>query len=323
MDILFSLILNVLHFIYSAVLKLRSFRQRHSQLTPQHLLAERRRIPKHLALLFVAETGQDVERAKHALSESVLNAVEWCRAIGVQKLTVYEEKDLLSQCIADIQQGLPKLNTEEESPTAQQIYHPLTPPPSDYSDSRPLSPNNGHYSIPFTAIHISGYARHEEFQDHSPLKLRQHFDRDVAPKLNDLLLCLVSRESSKPAVAATAQAIAQTQRNRSLRTSRSQKGTQFALSVEELDKLLEDEDGLSSPDFMIVHHLRSPRQLSTPLELYGFPPWHVRLTELYHSQPHVHRTRTSVSPQEPHSLDETTFREALDEFATAEMRFGK
>jgi len=41
-----------------------------------------------------------------------------------------------------------------------------------------------------------------------------------------------------------------------------------------------DEDGLSSPDFMIIHHLTASCRVSAPPELHGFPPWQLRLTEI-------------------------------------------
>lgn len=41
-----------------------------------------------------------------------------------------------------------------------------------------------------------------------------------------------------------------------------------------------DDEGLSSPDFMIVHPIGFSRTTYSPLELHGFPPWHIRLTEI-------------------------------------------
>lgn len=42
-----------------------------------------------------------------------------------------------------------------------------------------------------------------------------------------------------------------------------------------------DEDGLSPPDFMIVHSLSAETTAhNAPLELHAFPPWHIRLTEI-------------------------------------------
>jgi len=88
------------------------------------------------------------------------------------------------------------------------------------------------------------------------------------------------------------------------------------ITVDSLDTLLECDSGLVPPDFMIVHSINPP-DAEAPLELHGFPPWHIRLTEIHQS--HVqHRCRTNSG-----MLDEITFREALDEYALAEFRFGK
>ena len=38
--------------------------------------------------------------------------------------------------------------------------------------------------------------------------------------------------------------------------------------------------GYGPPDLMIIHNVTVPRRQSTPLELYSFPPWQVRLTEI-------------------------------------------
>jgi len=38
--------------------------------------------------------------------------------------------------------------------------------------------------------------------------------------------------------------------------------------------------GYGPPDLMIVHNVTVPRRQYTPLELYSFPPWQVRLSEI-------------------------------------------
>ena len=56
---------------------------------------------------------------------------------------------------------------------------------------------------------------------------------------NDLLLCLLSRESSKGAIATVAGALARAQRCRTQKHLRSSKSNAYRLSVEELDHTLE------------------------------------------------------------------------------------
>ncbi|CAA7265845.1 unnamed protein product [Cyclocybe aegerita] len=325
MQFLFAFILHVFHFAYSLVLKIRSFWNQCSPTQPQLLTAHRHRIPKHLAIVFVTDETVSAPTAQGILTESVLNTVKWCRTIGIKKLTVYEETDILSQCTRNIRDCLPVKSSGNDSSESETEF-PLTPPPSDYSESRPLSPDHNQASVvPVTMLHV-GSPPPPAKEGH---KRRKSVGRNAAeidgPK-NDLILCLASREASKPAIAAAARVLAQT-RNRPLRKAgRSHKGQPFILSVDQLDDLLEDEDTLSSPDFMIIHHIASSNLLPTPPELHGFPPWHIRLTEIYHNLPHLDRPRAGWnwrSSYDPLVLDENVFRKALDEFASAEMRFGK
>jgi len=142
-----------------------------------------------------------------------------------------------------------------------------------------------------------------------------------------LTLCLVSRQSAKPAIASAAQSLAQAQAQiRNRRPRKANHSRRFELSIDQFDELLENEDGLSSPDFMIVQPLNlSSRYSITAIELHGFSPWHIRLTEIYQNKKLFRFwVGKGASPASyfPPPLDEFSFREALDEFASAEMRLG-
>lgn len=56
---------------------------------------------------------------------------------------------------------------------------------------------------------------------------------------DDLLVCLLSRSSSKLVIASAAEAIAARRAPRSRKNSRSQKATDFELTVDHLDGILE------------------------------------------------------------------------------------
>ncbi|PWN38120.1 uncharacterized protein FA14DRAFT_177398 [Meira miltonrushii] len=64
----------------------------------------------------------------------------------------------------------------------------------------------------------------------------------------------------------------------------------------------------SDPELLIIHG--GPRQVST---LHAFPPWLVRLCEIYHD--------ADASPYQP--LSSTSFEKALHAFAKSEQRLGK
>jgi dehydrodolichyl diphosphate syntase complex subunit NUS1 len=276
----------------------------------------------------------------------VLNAVEWCRTLGVQKLTVYEQQDMLATCTEGIRAQLPAPVLDVESSESETDY-PLTPPPSDHSLSRPLSPSDAPMGglIPITKITISTPRPTTRKYSPSATKRRQHLQKSTthatgiasAPK-SDLLLCLISGEAAKPAIAAAARALAREESRRLqsdpvLRQQKERQEYRYELSVKELEQILEDESGLSPPDFMIVHPIDCSYSPPAPPELHGFPPWHVRLTEIYQNYPREapsqapslfsQLTLTKSGRLEPIPLEELHFRAALDDFATAEMRFGK
>ncbi|KAF5313078.1 hypothetical protein D9619_003537 [Psilocybe cf. subviscida] len=350
MRVLFAVALHVVHFFYAIFLRVHSYYTHRRAPLPQPLTAARHRIPKHLALVFVVDPTVTLREAQDALTESVLNAVEWCRTLGIQKLTVYEQKDMLSKCTESIREQLPAPILDVESSESETDY-PLTPPPSDHSLSRPLSPSDASMGdlIPITKIFIStprpSPRKDSQNMQQKPTKRRQHHQQQksqfaigtaYAPK-SDLALCLISGEASKPAIAATARALAREESRRlqsdpALRQQKERQEYRYELSVKELEQILEDESGLLPPDFMIVHPIDCSYSPPAPPELHGFPPWHIRLTEIFQNYPreapsqapslfsHMTLTRSRLVPI---PLEELHFRAALDEFATAEMRFGK
>ena len=171
MHLLFALSLRVLHFIYALVAHVHSYWKRYTWSPPQPLSAARKRLPKHLAIILVPDTQLAEEATEKLLSDSVVNAVGWCRTSGIQKLTVYEENGmyqgfrqilrmstsgagLLSASAQTIGDRLPHNSSDSES-SESELEYPLTPPPSDYSESRPLSPSqNIHTPIPAIRIQV-------------------------------------------------------------------------------------------------------------------------------------------------------------------------
>jgi len=154
-------------------------------------------------------------------------------------------------------------------------------------------------------------------------------EKGLNTRRHDLRLCLVSRQSAKPAIASAAQSLAQAQAQiRNRKANHSCTSDTFQLSVDQFDELLVDEDGLSSPDFMIVQpiSLDPSRYFTSAIELHGFSPWHIRLTEIYQNNKSsrfwVGKGASSASYLPP-PLDEFSFRQALDEFASFEGRLGK
>jgi len=321
MSLLSSLLLRVLHFFYASALLLRSYWKSSTWTPPLPVKSSRRRIPQHLAILLVLPPHQSLTHVEDAIVQSVVNAVGWCRAAGIEKLTVYERTGLLLGCTQSIREQVSASRVERDS-SESEIEFPPTPPPSDYSESRPRSPLHGlPNAVPSTIIHIAESSLPREASTRKSIGKRRQRPNSHGT-LKPLMLCLVSRASSKSAIASTASSLFQL-RNCAATANYTQADSVdlFKLTVEELDLLLENKAGLASPDFLIVHSVSHSLVKQMPLELHGFPPWHIRLTEIYcnetRDRPRIGRDWRSGC------LDETSFREALDEFAEAEMRFGK
>lgn len=290
------ILLRLLHRLYFLIITLHSYWKRLFWKAPAPLDAPRRRVPRHLALL-ISGNNQSSDEVIENLIECVTRAVGWCRIVGVRKLTVYDEHGVLVHCAPRIEKCIDDEWSEPDS-SASEIEYPLTPPSSDYADSRPISPASNLSRL----VTLEIPRRAKKSRSHLNVKKRRSHRDATKP----LTLCIISRDSAKPALARAAFSF--------LRPT--DHGTRFPqITVNCLDTLLEYDNSLSSPDFLIVHSI-NPQDHETPLELHGYPPWHIRLTEIHY------RNRLKISDS-PCLVDEIMFREALDEYAQAEFRLGK
>ncbi|KAJ3823585.1 hypothetical protein EV361DRAFT_489522 [Lentinula raphanica] len=312
--VLAYLFLALLHAIYSLVILSISFCRHLTRKTPSPLNATRRRLPEHLSIIFVSDGDFDERTNEFCITESIHRAISWCQQLGIPQLSVYDAEGIILNNAEAIREVIfPENRVKHTGFDQKHIHYPPTPPLSDYSESRPLSPedvSNGH--IPFLSFCIS------------PLQSASR----ASKKSQSLTLNVLSREASKPSVARTARAIAKTER-RDLKYSKNK--STFELSVDSLQNSLEGNFGLSPPDFMIIHPVHPSKYHRSPIELHGYPPWQIRLTEIYCNRfrkqyearlmwflpSHVSSTLLSSS------LTEWEFREALDQFASAEFRLGK
>ncbi|KAF7306889.1 DUF2235 domain-containing protein [Mycena indigotica] len=301
-------ILSIVHFVYSFISLLISC---WNYSTPSPLRTTRRRIPGHLALILVPKV--DSKSTRECMLETIARVVGWCRVIGVQKLTVYDSEGILVDCEEQLSRRVFAISESAGDDSESDIEYPLTPPSSDYSESRPLSPEHVFGESSTITIHLPRAIRKRASR--YGLKTRPARDSQQRP----LELCIASRNAGKSTLAATATSLAR---------RRMKDPSQPSVSVEILNALLEGPNCVTAPDFLILHPLRDADHSLVPLELYGFPPWQIRLTEIYYNQ-HVRpidRIKSFLgrrSKNEPRLLTEIEFRAALDEFAGAEMRFGR
>jgi len=323
--------LRILHAIYSlsiAFSDLSIFGPR----TPQSLTTKRRQIPDHLAVLLIPDYDLETSIIEETFIETVENAVQWCRIVGIPRLTVYDSEGTLVKCSQDIRRRVRVCHdsTGGES-TDSDIEYPLTPPMSDHSDSMSFSEAEFNSSVDdrsVVTIDITKPSERRTARRKYVTKRRRPQRNDDCTPANPLTLHIASRESSKPAVASAARSLTRTQNRKALLHHVT---SNFNLSINTLDSLLEGKHGLSSPDFMIVHPISPSKYNQTALEIHGFPPWQIRLTEIYYNK-HHDRYRSwwdwlHLTPQDSRGnsmpLGEVEFRAALDEFAAAEMRLGK
>ncbi|KAK7064262.1 DUF2235 domain-containing protein [Favolaschia claudopus] len=286
---------------------------------PLPLQTPRRRIPQHLALLLVPDLTHGTFATRKCLLETVDRTVGWCRSAGIEKLTVYDGEGILADCADEISQTFTATHNlvGYDSSSASEIEYPPTPPTSD-SDSRPLSPEERHHKD--TSLIILRTPGSRRRNSRRSFKKRRSERSTLENPLQSLTLCIASRKCSKPAIANVATCLA---RYRARETQNSE------LTVERLNTMIEGPYSLSDPEFMIVHHLCPSTAPSFPLELFGFPPWQMRLTEIYLHISHCCPTQSLLKWLEPtlesgpRTLSELDFRAALDEYATAEMRIKK
>ncbi|KAI0932120.1 hypothetical protein AcW1_000669 [Taiwanofungus camphoratus] len=264
--------------------------------------------------------------------ESLERAVSWCRVVGIPKLTVYDRRGILAESL-EVRERLAERYRviASGSDADSDIEFPPTPPPSDDSDSRPISPDfeRIHPNLNVTVIRISeciDKAKKMSNIDKTGVRRRHSTRREGNGK--PLILHIISRKSGKPAISKVATEFMWRQSRRSpCQCSRPIPYDEHKSFFEEdLKSILEGEAGLPSPDLMIIHPFSLPKCRNTALELYGFPPWQIRLTEFHYHEPAKWSWRKHLASNISCSyrlLEEVEFRQALDEFAAAEMRLGK
>nr|AAB38332.1 hyphal tip 1 [Coprinopsis cinerea] len=236
---------------------------------------------------------------------------------------------LLSEYDQDIRFQLLQGNTnsaiDDSSESEVEPYHPLTPPPSDYSDSRPISPlQSSRPVIPSIRIVLSeGDGSKERSSRKGGLKRRNTLHFLSSPRTRRRMQSRLPLGAPQASIDLISGGGPKTNFIPSARSSGSPPirppqhtpdGHPTNYTYNPNRGPVGREHGLSSPDFMIVHSLDvSNTRRKVPLELYNFPPWHIRLTEIHHSR--LTLSAPYHASETCYSLDETVFREALDEFA--------
>jgi len=313
MSWLTTFVLYVAHALYSLISSVSFLRQRWRLRLPLSLNAARRQVPGHIALLLVPDERESSEQLEKSLTDIALRVSEWCRVVGVSRLTMYDRGGLLANLTLDIKERVsnPLDDCSDDSSAESEIEYPLTPPLTD--ESRSISPDLEVLpDLNTSTITLSAFPKiRTRSTTRGVVKRRNRHKKETQTQAHPLTLHLTSRASGKQAIADLATCFLE-------RHVSNRSGNKFTCSTEDINFALEGDHGFSSPELMIVHDMSR----STALELYGFPPWQIRLTEIYHVH---HRSSWSWSspPTLSESFSEIDFRRALDEYAAAEMRLGK
>ncbi|KAF9787178.1 hypothetical protein BJ322DRAFT_705903 [Thelephora terrestris] len=308
-------LLHVLHFFYYLLTLIASWKSRPQ---PHELSYPRKQLPRHLALLLASDgdesTSGDV--TLECFLESIQRTVGWCREVGIRKLTVYDREGFLSTNIEQVSQRLSVPAQLPQEDEISEIEYPLTPPPSDVSDSRPLSPVNlSSLDLDVSILEIPAAPPSKQESIGGVKHRRKTLLSSEKHNTDEITIHVVSRSSGKPVVARAAHVMAN-----------DQKRQQRRVAIQDLNAILEGDRGLPSPDFMIVYNTSpSSHRRKRPLELYGFPPWQITLTEFHYCNEYspLSWPWAGLSSRKPEPLNEINFRRGLDEFSEAQMRFGK
>ncbi|KAI0801187.1 hypothetical protein C8Q74DRAFT_473736 [Fomes fomentarius] len=321
--------LALFHALYRLVLVFKSLSSHFSE-EIRPLVADRGRskLPNHLALCLISNPAANEDSNEKYMLASVEKVASWCQAVGIRRLTVYDREGVLTHCSLDLRERLLPPTQEDDVddwPVECDIRYPPTPPPSDDADSRPDSPRS-RPPIPKLSVTTIRFpplvpkSKRRGSVSRSTVK-RRRVARSDEESESPMTLHIVSYKSGKPALAAAAMTLLQQYNDRIDNPTTHDPSRP---TIQELNAILEGEYGFSSPDLMIVHRRPPTGQLRSPVELEGFPPWQMRLTEIYCNPYPRTRSWWNRTPEvlEP-SIDEAEFRRALDEFASAEMRLGK
>ncbi|TFL00715.1 hypothetical protein BDV98DRAFT_549347 [Pterulicium gracile] len=308
-------VLFFLHYCYTLYLGISSLWQPRKQ--PLPLDAKRSKIPKHLAVVF-AGTINDLEKT---CSQDVQRLMRWCEDAGIETLSVYDDAGVFQRHIAAIRHSLTHADSEADTDSKQssdlEIEYPLTPPASDHSGSRPLSPEGAVDALltreDLSVIKVSNAVVPKPTTLQKSLtgvrrrRSVQHTMRAPETVERSPTLYALSRQSSKPALVFLTQAL--------VRSRRRQPAThcEDVIEVAQVTRVLEGEYGFTPPDLIIVHS--GIHDGYTDSQLHGFPPWQLRLSEIHHTRQTRHAGYRS--------LEEVDVRDAMDMFSGAEMRFGK
>lgn len=313
------LFLWLLHLLHASLVFLTVRFQKRRYLPPQPVTAYRSKLPKHLAIILVSYDAANPKHTEELYLECLVRVIKWCRALGIEQLTAYDAEGTLLGCSDLIRERLIHHGDPPTDESESELEYPLTPPLSEASESRSHSPDFEDFSVQLNVTTVCSFRKGSSH--HRPRKVavrrRAHHKRS---SYNPLTLHIISRSASKAAIASAARFLLDEEFRRRQNSHDLDHVKTYELPVSELNSMLEG--GLPSPDFMIVHHVH-PQDPHPPLELHGFPPWQIALTEIHRTIAHDIAPLKHPNKSIPNLITEEAFCRALDEYAGAQFRLGR
>ncbi|KAG1769174.1 hypothetical protein EDD22DRAFT_869671 [Suillus occidentalis] len=309
-----SLFLWLLHLLHVSLVFLTTKFQKRRYLPPQPVTAYRSKLPKHLAIVLVSSDAANPKHTEGLYLECLARVVKWCRALGIEQLTAYDAEGTLLGCSDIIQERLAQPDDLPTDDSESELEYPLTPPLSEASESRSHSPDLDDPPVQLNVTTVCSFRKGASHHRPREVAVRRRAHHKQS-HCNPLTLHIISRSASKAAIASAARFLLDEELRRRQKSYDVDHVGGYELPIPELNSILEG--GLPSPDLMIVHHV-CPQDPSPPLELHGFPPWQIALTEIHRTNAH-----DAASLQRPSLITEHGFCRALDEYAGAQFRLGR
>ncbi|KAI6153626.1 hypothetical protein BKA82DRAFT_4092150 [Pisolithus tinctorius] len=316
--------LRLVHSFYVVAVAVLAQIQEWKQQQPSALNVHRNKVPMHLCLNLVGSNEFTSEEVEAAFLECLRRTTRWCREVGIAVLTVYDRDGVLVWCQENARECISQLEMPGEDSCESEVEYPLTPPLSEPPISRSQSPESAklHQGLAVITFKTPFSGR---LHKRRHVAVRRRPKKDSTSRLNSLTIHMASRSSGKPAIACAARSLLKGYvQNRGTAGGVPPENRVFQLSSSELGPLLEG--FLPPPDLMIVHSIGKTKSPAPPLEIHGFPPWQIMLTEFDYTRPEdlgESKLPDAELPCTPMLISETAFRRALDEYADAQFRLGR
>ncbi|RAH71047.1 ditrans,polycis-polyprenyl diphosphate synthase [Aspergillus aculeatinus CBS 121060] len=245
-----------------------------------------KRLPEHLSVILSLRKEDD---ALSVLMDEVAELAAWSVSAGIPVLSVYEKSGALKSCIPILHQAITNKMCSYYGSPIQQPRLRLFAPHHPVFDQLPQDVASDCKNGSLTVLLLSATDGRETFVDLTKTLAEMSQSGKLSPE--DITLELVDAEISEITTQPTRPSSPTSNDN-------NKASDQFRFVAK------------PEPDLLLV--------FGAFLKLDGYPPWHVRLTEMFCTGGRSSGTNTSEEAVEYHG-----FLRGLWHYAGAQMRFGR